>query len=106
MGKKSTFDPSTILGLEFKHELLTEYFANFEYVGAGFMTGSHKYTFSSPRGYEGEVVFYNGKYSMYVDNFPGQKRYYDNSLPITKFGDFIQDCGRAGINIDWKTKDK
>ena len=47
------------------------------------------------------MISYLGKneWRVFVDNFPGEKKYFQWNLPIKSLEEFIRDIGRTGLNI-------
>lgn len=47
------------------------------------------------------MISYLGEneWRVYVDNFPGEKQYYQWNLPTKTLDDFIRDVGRTGLKI-------
>ena len=47
----------------------------------------------------GDIGFGNGGMLVFVDNFPSQKKYYRQEIPIRTWAEFESDIARAGLPL-------
>jgi hypothetical protein len=88
---------------KFTHEKLPELFSNITLQKVeDFET---RYIINAERGFFGDIVIMKGQsgvkneWRFFLDNYPGQKKYYATNLPFRTVGDFISDMQRLGVPL-------
>jgi hypothetical protein len=94
-----------LLSSEFKHTDIIRLFSNTEKEDNRDAFTEFRYSFNSKRGYEGDIQWLKGNkrdFRIYIDNYPGQKKYFAFNAPIYTINDFLTICSTTGVELIWK----
>lgn len=91
------------LDAKFFEDMITDVFGNIENSGKG-IHGGTRYSFYGRGGYKGHITLHCNitTTTIYIDNYPGPKKYYRTEVPILTFGDFkrlLECCGYNELTL-------
>lgn len=87
----------------FNHKHLPLYFKN---ITSGSTVIGSCYVLRESKGDIAQIVFYNGKWTIYIDNFPGPKKFFETNFPIKTVIEFQKKMKRIGLNLQLKSYTK
>ncbi len=93
------FDDSSDKSDKIDYHRLHIKYSNLEYRD-GRLEGEVKYVLRSDRGDEGTIIFINSTdIRIFIDNYPGQKKYYSFNLPLLTYKELEYLLNKCGFKL-------
>ncbi|MFK5951021.1 MAG: hypothetical protein QM500_19890 [Methylococcales bacterium] len=103
--KVESVAPSNHTYIPFDPEHLEVVFSNLQQMENSECRKHAAYRVIGDLGSDAGCIAYLGdnEWRVYVDNFPGQKKYYASNLPIDNLQQFMDDIKRTGLELKYDT---